>query len=204
MAERGRAGRREARAAGRRDAAGRFGADLRERFREFNLELHAEKTRVLEFGRFAAERRKERGEGKPGTFNFLGFTHACDRTRQGKFTVLRRTMAERVRAKLKGLKEELKRRLHEPVAAVGSWLGSVLRGHFRYYGVPRNYRALDSFREAVRRLWHRALNRRSQRSGATEARLSRLASIWLPRPWICQPYPDVRLAVIIQGRSPVR
>jgi hypothetical protein len=184
--------------------AERFGADLRERFRKFNLELHAEKTRILEFGRFAAERRERRGEGKPETFNFLGFTHACDQTRQGRFTVLRRTMADRMRAKLKGLKEELRRRLHEPIRKVGSWLGSVLRGHFRYYGVPRNYKALSNFRDAVRRLWRRALNRRSEKANVTEERMSRLARCWLPRPCICQPYPEARLAVIIRGRSPVR
>ena len=117
--------------------ARRFLEELRERFRNFNLELHAEKTRVIEFGRFASERRERRGEGKPETFNFLGFTHACDRTRKGKFIVLRRTMAERVRAKLKNLKEELRRRMHDAVGEVGRWLGQVLRGHYRYFGVPR-------------------------------------------------------------------
>src|SRR5450432_2753031 len=101
----------------------RFLEELRERFRSFNLELHAEKTRVIEFGRFASERRERRGEGKPETFNFLGFTHACDRTRVGQFIVLRRTMARRVRAKLKDLKEELRRRMHDAVGEVGRWLG---------------------------------------------------------------------------------
>jgi group II intron reverse transcriptase/maturase len=118
----------------------RFHGELRERFRKFNLELHAEKTRVIEFGRFAAERRKRRGQGKPDTFNFLGFTHVCDKTRQGKFIALRRTMAQRLRAKLKSLKEELRRRLHVPVREVGRWLGQVLTGHYRYYGVPRTTR----------------------------------------------------------------
>ena len=141
---------------------------------------------------------------RPATFDFLGFTHACDKTRQGWFTVLRRTIAKRARAKLKDLKEGLRRRLHEPVRDVGRWLGSVLRGHYRYYGVPRNYKAMDSFRNAVRRLWQQALKRRSQTATVTERRMSRLANHWLPRPRICQPYPDVRLAVIIQGKSPVR
>jgi len=190
----------------------RFHEELRERFRKFNLELHAEKTRVIEFGRFAAERRERRGQGKPETFNFLGFTHVCDKTRKGKFTVLRtsassvepRTMAQRLRAKLKNLKEELRRRLHVPVREVGRWLGQVLTGHYRYYGVPRNYAMLDSFRQEVRYLWHRALNRRSQTGNVTEAKLKRIAEIWLPTPRIYQPYPESRLAVMIQGKSPVR
>lgn len=184
--------------------AKRFLEELRERFRQFNLELHAEKTRILEFGRFARERRERRGDGKPMTFNFLGFTHVCDKTRRGKFTVLRRTMARRARAKLSALKQELRRRLHHPVGEVGHWLASVLRGHFRYYGVPRNSRMLSRFRDAVRRLWHRALNRRSQKAYLTESRMTQLAARWLPVPRICHPYPSERLAVIIQGKSPVR
>jgi len=184
--------------------ARRFLEELRERFRQFNLELHAEKTRVIEFGRFASERRARRGQGKPETFNFMGFTHACDKTKKGKFMVLRRTMAKRMRAKLKNLKEELRRRMHDAVSDVGRWLGQVLNGHYRYYGVPRNYAMLDSFRQRVRRLWHRALNRRSQMGVVTEERLRRVADIWLPTPRICQPYPDVRLRVMIQGKSPVR
>jgi len=184
--------------------ARRFLEDLRERFRKFNLELHAEKTRVIEFGRFATERRERRGDGKPETFNFLGFTHACDTTRKGRFIVLRRTMAKRVRAKLKDLKEELRRRMHDAVSDVGQWLKQVMRGHYQYYGVPRNYAMLDSFRQRVRRLWHRALNRRSQLGVVTEARFRRIADAWLPIPRICHPYPEARLCVIIQGKSPVR
>jgi RNA-directed DNA polymerase len=184
--------------------AGRFLEELRERFRQFNLELHADKTRVIEFGRFAAERRERRGQGKPETFNFLGFTHICDKTRQGKFIVLRRTMAKRMRAKLKALKEGLRSRLHVPVREVGRWLGQVLTGHYRYYGVPRNYRMLDSFRQEIRYLWHRALNRRSQTGTVTEAKLKGIAAKWLPTPRIYQPYPESRLAVMIQGKSPVR
>ena len=184
--------------------ARRFLEELRERFRKFNLELHADKTRVIEFGRYASERRARRGESKPETFNFLGFTHVCDKTRKGWFTVLRRSMAERVRAKLKSLKEELRRRMHDSVSEVGQWLKQVLGGHYRYYGVPRNYAPLDSFRQRVRRLWHRALNRRSQVGVVTEARLNRIVECWLPHPHICQPYPEARLRVIIQGKSPVR
>jgi group II intron reverse transcriptase/maturase len=184
--------------------ARRFLDELKERFRKFNLELHAEKTRVIEFGRYAAERRARRGDGKPATFNFLGFTHACDQTRKGWFTVLRRTMAKRVRAKLAFLKAELRRRMHDAVRDVGRWLGQVLSGHYRYYGVPRNYAMLDSFRDRVRRLWHRALNRRSELGVVTEQRMSRISDAWLPAARIYQPYPEVRLAVIIQGKSPVR
>jgi retron-type reverse transcriptase len=184
--------------------ARRFLDELRERFRQFNLELHADKTRVIEFGRFAAKARARRGDGKPMTFNFLGFTHACDKTRKGAFIVLRQTMAQRMRGKLKSLQEQLRRTLHHPVAQVGSWLGSVLRGHYQYYGVPRNYERLAGFRDAVRRLWHRALNRRSQKATVPESRISLWAKWWLPTPRICQPYPAARLAVIIQGKSPVR
>jgi hypothetical protein len=159
---------------------------------------------VIEFGRFAAERRERRGEGKPETFNFLGFTHICDKTRQGKFIVLRRTMASRVRTKLKALGQELRRRMHDPVVEVGRWLSRMLDGYYRYFGVPRNYPMLDSFRQRVRRLWHRALNRRSQVGVITEAKLRRIVDRWLPTPRICHPYPEARLAVMIQGKSPVR
>lgn len=182
----------------------RFWRELQERFRQFGLELHAQKTRLIEFGRFAAERKARRGEGKPATFNFLGFTHLCDKTRGGKFVVGRLTMAKRMRAKLKGLKEDIAKRMHQTIGATGAWLRSVVSGHYRYYGLPRNYRALDTFRDRVRRLWHRALSRRSQKGRITEARMDRIADRWLPKPRICHPYPEVGLAVIIQGKSPVR
>ena len=184
--------------------ARRFLEELRERFRQFNLELHAEKTRIIEFGRFAAERREKRGQGKPATFNFLGFTHLCDKTRKGKFIVGRRTMCKKMRAKLKVLKEELKKCMHQTIDQTGAWLASVVRGHYQFYGLPRNYRALDLFRDRIRRLWQRALSRRSQRGRFTEARMDRIADRWLPIPRICHPYPEARLAVMIQGKSPVR
>jgi group II intron reverse transcriptase/maturase len=185
--------------------ARRFLEELRERFRTFNLELHAEKTRVIEFGRFAAERRARRDQGKPETFNFLGFTHICDKTRRdGRFTVLRQTMTQRMHAKLKSLSEDLRRRMHQPLNEIGRWLGQAVNGHYRYYGVPRNYRALDVFRDRVRRLWQRALARRSQKGRIGEQRMSRIAARWLPRPRILRPYPNARQAVIIQGKSPVR
>ena len=184
--------------------AGRFLEELRERFCQFNLKLHADKTRVIEFGRFASERRERRDQGKPSTFDFLGFTHACDKTRVGKFVVLRRTMAKRMHAKLKGLKEALWRCKHLPVCEVGRWLARVLTGHYRYYGVPRNYAALDLFRHRVRKLWQRAMSLRGQRGRISEARMNQFVERWIPVPRICQPYPSERLAVMIQGKSPVR
>jgi group II intron reverse transcriptase/maturase len=184
--------------------ARRFLDELRERFRRFNLELHAEKTRVIEFGCYAAERRGRRGQGKPETFNFLGFTHICDETRRGRFIVLRQTIARRMRAKLAGLKQALRRCMHLPVGVVGRWLGQVLLGHYRYYGVPRNYPALDLFRDRVRRLWRRVMNLRGQKGWVSETKMTRIAACWLPDPWICQPYPEGRLAVITRGKSPVR
>jgi group II intron reverse transcriptase/maturase len=184
--------------------ARRFLQELRERFHRFNLELQEEKTRILEFGRRAAEERRKRGEGRPMTFNFLGFTHACDKTRRGRFIVLRRTVAKRMRAKLRELKQLLRERLHEPVGQVGAWLASVLRGHFGYYGVPRNYTSLDAFRRAVRWLWRHSLNRRSQKGHTTGPQMDRLSARWLPTARICHPYPQVRLCVMIQGKSPVR
>jgi len=187
-----------------RSDAVRFLSELRERFRKFNLELHADKTRLIEFGRFAAENRRRRGDGKPETFDFLGFTHVCDKTRNGKFIVLRQTMRQRLRAKLKQLKEELRTRWHVPIPAVGQWLRSVLLGHYHYYGVPRNQRKLNAFRYQVYRLWLRALRRRSQRQRRLYARMNRLATQWLPAPRVFHPYPEHRLCVNTRGRSPVR
>ena len=185
--------------------ARQFLEELKERFRQFNLELHAEKTRVIEFGRFATERRERRGQGKPQTFNFLGFTHVCDKTRRdGSFVVLRRTMAKRMHAKLKSLYQALRRGRHLPVCEVGRWLGRVVSGHYRYYGVPRNYAALDLFRHRIRKLWQRAMSLRSQKGRISEARMNRIVECWLPNPRICHPYPSARLAVMIQGKSPVR
>lgn len=128
-----------------RDEAEQFLKELQERFQTFNLKLHAEKTRLIEFGRYAATNRKRRGDGKPETFDFLGFTHVCDQDRQGRFIVLRQTMRRRICAKLKEIKEELRRRMHWPIPVTGRWLRSVLLGHDRYYGVPRNLRKLSSF-----------------------------------------------------------
>jgi group II intron reverse transcriptase/maturase len=170
--------------------AERFREELRERFRRFNLELNADKTRLIEFGRFATERRQKRGDGKPETFDFLGFTHICGKTRRGRYVVLRQTIRKRRVAKLKEIRDQLRRRLHWPVWEVGQWLRSVLQGYYRYYAVPRNYPALQAFHYEVRRLWYRSLRRRSQKTRVTWKRMSILVERWLPRPRILHPYPE--------------
>jgi RNA-directed DNA polymerase len=180
-----------------RSDAERFRAELTERFRKFALELHPDKTRLLEFGCFAAENRKKRGEGKPETFNFLGFTHICGRKRSnGRFTVLRQTMRKRLQAKLSEMKIELKRRMHAPIPEVGRWLRAVVNGHFRYYGVPMNTPALQTFRFQIGWLWHRALSRRSQNGRVCWDRMRRLIDRWLPPVRVHHAYPLRRLGVI--------
>lgn len=180
-----------------RQEAEQFLDELRQRFATFGLELHADKTRLIEFGPFAAANRKRRGQGKPETFDFLGFTHICAKKRgNGRFTVLRQTMRKRLQAKLKELKFELRRRLHDPVPAVGKWLRSVLVGHMRYYGVSMNGQALALFRYRAIWLWYRALRRRSQKSRMTWERMQRLVERWLPPVRIYHPYPLRRLGVI--------
>jgi len=175
--------------------AERFWAEMRERFRRFNLELHPEKTRLIEFGRFAARTRKRRGQGKPETFDFLGFTHICATKRNGKFTVLRQTMKKRLRAKVKAVKTELRIRLHDPVPEVGRWLASVVRGHAQYYGVPRNSRAINLFRHQVIGLWYRSLRRRSHKTRLIWRRMYRLVRRWIPYVRISHPCPEQRLCV---------
>ena len=143
--------------------AERFREELAQRLGKFALELHPDKTRLVEFGRFATANRQRRGEGKPETFAFLGFTHICGKTRKsGQFTVLRQTIRKRLQAKLSEVKTELRRRMHEPIPDVGKWLSTVVSGHMRYFGVPLNYPALFLFRSQVAWLWQRALSRRSQ------------------------------------------
>jgi hypothetical protein len=176
--------------------AERFLAELRERFAKFNLELHPEKTRLLEFGPYAAENRRRAGKGKPETFNFLGFTHICGKKRNGRFTVVRQTIRKRLQAKLSEVKAELRRRLHAPIPEVGRWLHSVVEGHLRYYGVPMNGWALFIFCYQVGRLWHRTLRRRSQTARITWERMWRLIQRWLPPPRITHPYPLRRLGVV--------
>jgi group II intron reverse transcriptase/maturase len=177
--------------------AERFWAELAGRFSKFALELHPDKTRLIEFGPFAASNRKRLGQGKPETFDFLGFTHICGKKRSnGMFTVLRQTMRVRLQAKLKQVKIELRRRLHDPVPEVGRWLRSVVGGHVRYYGVPMNARALGVFRHQVAWLWYRSLRRRSQKTRLTWERMRRLIDRWLPPARVCHPYPLRRLGVI--------
>lgn len=163
------------------------------RLHQFGLALHPDKTRLLEFGRYAAERRKRRGEGKPETFDFLGFTHLCGKTRQtGKFLVQRRSARKRLRAKLQAVKRELHHRWHETIPQVGIWLRSVVQGFFTYHAVPGNTKRLDRFRKQVLWRWLRTLRRRSQRRRLTWARLVRRGAHWIPRPIILHPYPGVR------------
>ena len=171
---------------------------------QFGLELNTEKTRLIECGRFARERRRKRGLGKPESFNFLGCTHISAKSRKGKFQMERRTIAQRLRAKLAEIKAELRRRRHLPVPVQGAWLRTVLLGYYRYYGVPLNGRALQRFRKEVTRMWQRSLSRRSQKGGVTWQRMTRYVATWLPVARIYHPYPDERFGVMTQGRSPVR
>lgn len=174
----------------------RFQEELKERMQKFHLELHPEKTRLVEFGRLAAQNRRERGEGKPETFNFLGFTHICGTDRRGRFAVLRQTIRKRMQAKLKAIAIELRRRMHDSLEDVGRWLRAVVGGHFRYYGVPTNSAALRNFRDRVSRLWRKTLGRRSQRGYVTWKRMRRLIDRWLPLARICHPYPSRRRPVM--------
>jgi RNA-directed DNA polymerase len=177
------------------DDARRFLDAMRERFDAFALALHPEKTRLIEFGRHAAARRARSGFGRPETFTFLGFTYICGRSRRGHFQLQRKTRRDRQRAKLQEIKEELRRRMHQPIPLQGSWLKQVVTGHFAYYAVPTNARALSAFRHYVTDLWRRTLRRRSQKDGFTWARMTQLAAGWLPEPRILHPWPDQRFAV---------
>jgi RNA-directed DNA polymerase len=175
--------------------ARRFLDAMRERLEQFSLSLHPDKTRLIEFGRFAAANRERRGLGKPETFNFLGFTFICGKSRRGKFLIKRKTRRDRMRAKLQAVKEELRRRMHQPIPAVGLWLGRVVKGYFNYHAVPTNSHALVAFRDETIRLWRHALSRRSQGGGLTWERMMKLADEWLPKPRILHPWPNQRFAV---------
>jgi RNA-directed DNA polymerase len=187
----------------RREDAERFLADLRERFARFGLELHPDKTRLIEFGRFAARNRERRGDRKPETFDFLGFTHICARTRNERFKLKRVTNKKKMRAKLKSVKAEMMQRRDLPIPTQGRWLTSVLSGHYRYYAVPDNGQALRGFRTRVIRHWRRALSRRSQKDQMTWGQINRYAKQWLPEPRILHPWPDARFDARTQGKSPV-
>lgn len=173
--------------------ATRFLAALRDRLAHFGLTLHPDKTRLIEFGRFAAVNRRQRGQGKPETLNFLGFTHICSQTRSTKeFTVLRYTMAKRMRATLTAIRIALVRRRHDRLDQTAAWLAGVLRGYYQYHAVPGNYGRLRAFWQRVKRIWFHTLRRRSQRARLTWERFGRLADRWLPPPRILHPYPNVR------------
>jgi RNA-directed DNA polymerase len=174
----------------------RFLDALRERLKEFALSLHPEKTRLIEFGRFAAENRKRRGLGKPQTFNFLGFTFICGKSRRGKFLIKRKSRRDRLRAKLQAIKQELRQRMHQPVPVQGKWLRQVVKGYFNYFAVPTNDRTLSAFRVHVIDIWRRSLRRRSQKDGTSWDRIGRLANDWLPKPHTLHPWPSARFAVI--------
>jgi len=177
--------------------AERFLRELHERMERFGLQLHPEKTRLIEFGRYASERREKRGADKPETFNFLGFTHCCGKTRKETFTIKRKSIAKRIRAKLQEIKLQLKFRMHSKASEVGSWLRSVVRGWLNYHAVPGNINCLDEFCTQVERLWLRVLRRRSQKGRAWSwSRFHRLARRWIPKAQILQPYPDERFAVM--------
>jgi group II intron reverse transcriptase/maturase len=177
------------------DDARRFLDAMRERFATFALSLHPDKTRLIAFGRFAAVDRKKRGLGKPETFDFLGFTHICGVSRRGNFLLRRKTRHDRLRAKLREIKVELRRRMHQPIPTQGRWLRQVVTGHFVYYAVPTNSRALATFRRCAGALWRRTLRRRSQRDGFTWERMTKLVDAWLPEPRILHPWPSQRFAV---------
>lgn len=177
-----------------RDAR-RFQDAMRERLEHFRLELNGEKTRLLEFGRYAAERRRRRSQRRPETFRFLGFTFICGRARTGAYQLQRHSRSDRMRARLAEIKSELKRHMHAPIAEQGSWLARVLRGYFAYHAVPTNMRALQTFRYRVAAAWRRVLSRRSQKSHVNWVRMTRIAEEWLPHPRILHPWPEQRFAV---------
>jgi hypothetical protein len=183
-----------------RPEAERFLAALRERVAKFSLALHPDKTRLIEFGPVADRNRRGRGQGQPATFNFLGFTHICGQTRRGRCTVLRQTVRRRLLAQLQEVKTELRRRMHLPIPEQGAYVRSVVGGHLRYFGVPRNGPAIRLFHQGVGRLSHRVLLRRSQTHCLPWCRMRRYITRWLPPARICHPYPLVRLGVVTQGR----
>jgi group II intron reverse transcriptase/maturase len=175
--------------------ARRFLEEMRERLGKFALTLHPEKTRLIEFGRNAADSRKRRGLAKPETFNFLGFTFICGKSRRGGFLVKRKSRRDRMRAKLRVIKQELRQRMHQPIPQQGKWLKQVVAGYFRYHAVPTNSHALVQFRDGVATRWRRLLSRRSQKGGQPWTGFAMLADHWLPRPRLLHPWPNQRFAV---------
>jgi group II intron reverse transcriptase/maturase len=177
--------------------AERFKQELKDRLQKFNLELQAEKTRLIEFGRYAERSRTEQGLGKPETFNFLGFTHISTQNKHNMYVVLRQTMRKRMQTKLKEITRELKHKMHEPIPEQGQWLKQVLQGHYQYYGVPLNSRQMSNFRHQVVLIWKRTISKRSQKGEVTWERMLRLITRWIPAPRICHPYPGQRITVTI-------
>jgi len=175
--------------------ARQFWNELRERLAAYGLELHPDKTRLIEFGPFAESNRKRNGRGKPETFDYLGFTHVCGRTRGGRFKVRRQTVRKRRQAKVQEVKRELRRRMHDPVSMTGEWLGSVIRGHLNYYAVPGNFEALQAVYQQVLRHWRHTLRRRSQKAKVSWERMRRLGRRWLPHLHIVHPYPEQRFCL---------
>ena len=174
--------------------ADHFRENLAERLKKFGLELHPDKTRRIEFGRFAEPNRRKRGEGKPETFDFLGFKHISGKSRNGNFALKRKTIAKRMVAKLKEIKQQLRQRMHDPVKQTGQWLRSVVQGYFNYHAVPGNISRLSLLRYRVTRLWRWALRRRGQQHRPNWAQIGRLVDRWLPTPRVLHPYPSVRFA----------
>jgi RNA-directed DNA polymerase len=177
-----------------RDEAERFLKDLQERLSKFGLELHPDKTRLIEFGRYAEQNRARKGEGKPETFDFLGFSHVSGKDRFGRFTVRRMTIRKRMRVKLREIKQQLRARMHDAVPDTGKWLRAVVQGHFNYYAVPGNLDSLGMFREHVVGMWRHVLGRRSQKRQLTWDRMLAIAKRWLPHPRVLHPYPEQRFA----------
>jgi group II intron reverse transcriptase/maturase len=175
--------------------ARRFREAMRERLGKFALSLNEEKTRLIEFGRYAAQNRKRRGLGKPETFNFLGFTFICGKSRSGKFLVKRKSRGDRMRTKLQAIKDAMRWRMHQPIPKQGEWLRWVVTGYFNYHAVPTNYRALVTFHDVITRSWQWTLSRRSQKGDIVWEQMRAIADAWLPRPHILHPWPNQRFAV---------
>src|ERR1700737_1976213 len=182
--------------------ADRFLENLRERLAKFGLELHPDKTRRIEFGRFAEENRRRRGEGKPETFDFLGFTHISGKNSLGRFAVRRKPIRKPMRAKLRRIKSELRKRMHDPLSQTGQWLKSIVQGHLNYYAVPGNTASLSLFRHRMLVLWWHSVRRRSQKRRISWTRMLDLATRWLPVPQVLHPYPDARLPVPHPRKKP--
>jgi RNA-directed DNA polymerase len=182
--------------------ADRFPEDLRERLRKLGLELHPDKTRRIEFGRFAEQDRERRAGGKPETIDLLGFTHISGKTRNGYFTVKRKTVGKRMRAKLQQIKQQLRARIHDPVAQTGEWLKSVVQGYFNYHALPGNPDSLGAFREPATRLWPRTLLSCTQTHRLAWTRMHRLPEPWIPQPRLFHPYPESRSAIRYLTQEP--